>query len=270
MKRYMIAAALMALATLATAQETDVQDKWTKWGPTQQSNGAGFIVRAGYTLGGTAPIPIPAEIRGINSFSPKGGATIGLDAYKMFNRRWGLSAGWRFFYEGFHTSANVKNYQMSLTMDGNTMAGYFTGCDVTTTSMWGMTIPVLVTFRAAPRWNISVGPYFSTYFKQTFDGGVYDNPDGVGYLRVDTPTGDKVDLSRNPGETGYKATYDFKDHMRQWNGGVELTVDWKALQHMNVFATLDWGVSNIFEPDFEAIAFKMYPIYATIGLAYRY
>jgi hypothetical protein len=39
---------------------------------------------------------------------------------------------------------------------------------------------------------------------------------------------------------------------------------------MNVFGLLDWGLTNIWRSDFEAISFKMYPIYATIGVAYRY
>lgn len=245
---------------MAHAQE----DKWEKWGPTSES-GAGVIVRAGYTIGGTSPLPLPSEIRSLNEFSPKGGATIGADIYKMFSRRWGVSVGWHFFYEGFHTSADVKNYKMSLTMEGNTMAGYFTGTDVTNTDMWGMTLPVLATVRLSPRWNLSFGPYFSTYFQKRFYGEVYDNSQGIGYIRVDTPTGEKVNIDRNN-----PATYDFADRMRAWNGGVEVAFDWKATRHMNVFASLDWGLSNIFEPDFEAVAFSMYPIYATVGVAYRY
>ena len=261
-KKIFIAAIAMIITMAAQAQE----DKWQKWGPTRQ-DGVGVIARAGYTIGGTSPIPLPAEIRSINGFSPQGGATIGADVYKMFSKRWGLSVAWRLFYEGFNTNADVKNYKMSITMDGNTMSGYFTGTNETTTDMWGMTIPVLATVRVSPRWNISVGPYFSTYFKKRFDGKVYDNKDGVGYLRVDTPTGQKVIIDRTKA-----ATYpdDFADHMRSWNGGLEFAFDYKATRHMNVFASLDWGMSNIFEPEYEAIAFKMFPIYATIGLAYRY
>lgn len=259
--KYILAAAFAFSAVAANAQE----DSWEKWGPTNTKTNAGFIVRAGYTIGGTMPLPIPAEIRSINEFSPKGGATIGLDCYKMFSKRWGISAGWHFFYEGFHTSANVKNYKMSITMDGNTMGGYFTGCDVTNTDAWGMTIPVLATFRLSPRWNVSLGPYFTTYFKSTFEGEVYDNPDGVGYLRVDTPTGEKINMDRNN-----PATYDFKDHMRPWAGGIELAFDWKAMKHLNVFGSVDWGLSSAIDPDFDAVAFKMYPIYATFGVAYRY
>ncbi|MBR4758160.1 MAG: PorT family protein [Bacteroidaceae bacterium] len=261
MKRILLISFYFSFLILSSSQ---AQDKWEKWGPTSKS-GAGVILRAGYTLGGTSPIPLPKEIRSINAFSPKGGATVGFDAYKMFSRRWGLAVGTRFFYEGFHTSADVKNYWTSLVREGNEMSGYFTGRDVTNTSMWGVTLPLLVTFRAGARWNISVGPYFSAYFKRSFDGEVYDNKDGVGYIRVDSPTGEKVNIDRsNP------ATYDFKDDMRKWNSGLEFTFDWKATKHLNVFGSLDWGLSSIFERDFEAIAFKMYPIYATVGVGYRY
>ena len=259
--KYILAAVLLLGAATVNAQE----DSWTKYGPTNTQTNAGFIVRAGYTFGGTAPMPVPAEIRSINEFSPKGGFNIGLDCYKMLSKRWGISAGWHFFYEGFHTSADVKGYKMELVQEGNVMAGYFTGCDVTNTDAWGMKIPVLATFRISPRWNVSLGPYFTTYFKTSFDGEVYEGKNGQGYLRVDDPTGQKVIIDRtNP------ATYDFKDNMRRWNAGLELQFDWKAMKHMNVFAQLDWGLANTFEPDFKAVAFKMYPIYATVGLAYRY
>ncbi len=256
---------LLLFATTAGAQE----DRYEQWGPTSKS-GAGVIARVGYTIGGTTPLPLPNEIRSINAFSPHGGATIGADVYKMVSRRWGMSVGWHFFYEGFHTSADVKNYKMSLTQEGNTMSGYFTGCDVTNVGMWGMTMPLLATWRMSPRWNMSFGPYFTVFFKQSFDGGVYEGKDGVGYLRVDVPTGDRIAMERSDGASGYMATYDFSDHMRQWNGGVELAFDWKATRHLNVFAKLDWGLSDIFEPDFEAIDFHMYPIYGTLGVAYRY
>ena len=46
--------------------------------------------------------------------------------------------------------------------------------------------------------------------------------------------------------------------------------DLKVMKHLNAFGSLDWGLSNIMDPDFDAVAFKMYPIYATFGVAYRY
>ncbi len=254
---------ILLLTTVSALQAQE--DEWEKWGPTDKQSKVGVLLRAGYTIGGTTPLPLPEEIRSIKEFSPKGGATVGVDAYKMFSRRWGASIGWHFFYEGFHTVAEVKNYKMSLTMEGNTMSGYFTGTDVTNNSMWGMTIPLLATFRMSPRWNVSMGPYASVFITRKFDGRVYDNSKGVGYLRVDDPTGEKVNIDReNP------ATYDFDENMRTWNYGIELAFDWKALRHMNVFGKIDWGLRNVWPENFDAVDFRMYPIYATVGLAYRY
>ena len=133
--------------------------------------------------------------------------------------------------------------------------------------MWGVTLPLLATFRMSPRWNVSAGPYLSLYFHQTFGGEVYDNEDGVGYLREDSPVGSKILMTReNP------TTYpdDFPEKMQPVALGIEIAFDWKAMKHLNVFGLLDWGMTDIWDRNFEAITFKMYPIYATLGVAYRY
>lgn len=273
--RYFIAA-LFAASTLTTTaapvlnqndntSKTTVADSWEKWGPNYINNTAEYKIRLGYSIGGTMPIPVPAEIRSINEFSPKGGINIGFEFSKMFSRRWGVNAGFHIFNQGFHTAADVKGYKMSITIDGNSMSGFFTGCDVTNMQMSGVSIPAQALFRISPRWNVAFGPYVCTYFKSSFEGEVYDNKDGVGYLRVDTPTGERVTIDR---ET--PATYDFEEHMRSWGAGLELTLDWKAARHFNVFGMLDWGLSNAIDPDFDAVAFPMYPIYGTIGAAYRF
>lgn len=276
MKRIIYIFASLFFLTLSTEARQDSpsqegkserQASWQKWGPTAGLKSGGFIVRAGYVIGGTSPVPLPAEIRKINEFSPRGGISLGIDGYRMLSKRWGVSLGAHFFWEGFHTSADVKNYYVWLETEGEITKGYFTGTNVTNTQMWGVTLPLLVTFRVSPRWNINLGPYMSYYFKQTFTGEVYDNSDGVGYLREDTPVGNKILMTReNP--TPYPD--DFADHMVPLNVGIELGADWKALRHMNVFAKLDWGLTDIWSPSFEAISFRMYPIYGTIGVAYRY
>ena len=258
--KLIIAALGLTTALAANAQE----DRWAEYGPSNTDYQSGFIVRGGYSIGGTMPIPVPAEIRAIREFSPKGGGMIGVEGYKMFNKRWGLKAGWHFFHQGFHTAAEVKGYQMTIEMDGESLSGYFTGTDVTNSELFGMRFPVSATFRISPRWNVSLGPYLTTYFKKTFEGEVYENRAGQGYLRVGDPTGQKVELTRG------SATYDFHDNMRSWGGGLELQFDWQAMRHMNVFAQLDWGLSNALENDFKAVAFKMYPVYGTLGVAYRY
>lgn len=258
-----IVVALFFLAISANAQE----DAFEKWGPTAGLKKGGFIARIGYVIGGTTPIPLPAEVRKVNGFSPKGGIGLGFDAYRMFSKRWGISAGAHFFWEGFHTEADVKNYYVWLEQEGEITKGYFTGTNITNTEMWGVTLPLLATFRMSPRWNVSAGPYLSLYFKQTFSGEVFDNDEGIGYLREDTPIGTKILMSReNP--TSYPET--FPANMQPIALGLEFAFDWKAMKHLNVFGLLDWGMTDIWDRNFEAITFKMYPIYATVGVAYRY
>ena len=120
---------------------------YAKWGPTSDHDGMGYVVRAGFVLGGTTPLPLPKEIRKINEFAPKGGFSLGIDGYKYFNTRWGLSAGLRFFMQGMRTGAEVKNYNMAIVMGEDVVEGRFTGTDITETRMTGFTIPVTATYR---------------------------------------------------------------------------------------------------------------------------
>lgn len=251
------------LITALSAQAQETEDKYKKWGPHDIHN-SGWTIRAGYVIGGTTPLPLPSEIRSINEFKPLGGVTFGADYYHMFGRIVGIQFGAHLFYEGFHTIANVKNYRMAITQGNSTLSGNFTGTDVTDTKMVGVTLPVTATFRISPRWNASVGPFFSFLAKATFSGEVYDNDDGVGYLREGDPTGPKIEITRqNP------ASYDFSSDMRHFYWGLSFMFEWKATQQFNVFGGLDWSLSSIFPSDFETISFKMYPIYAKIGLGYR-
>ncbi len=258
MKLKTIISCLMLMAAATASAQTE--DKYAEWGPTNRETQSGVIIRAGYVLGGTTPLPLPAEIRSINEFKPLGGITIGADAYRMLSRHWGLQLGWHFFYEGFHTGATVKNYRMGITKDGNYLEGNFTGTDITDTKMLGSTIPLTATYRLSPRWNVSAGPFLSMLYYKTFEGEVYD-----GYLREGNPTGQKVEMTRdNP------ATYDFSDDMLNWYWGIQVLFDWKAMRHMNVFGGVDWACSGVFPATFQTVEFKMFPIYAKIGLAYRY
>lgn len=269
--QYKLIALLLFLVPSSLLRAGQNEDSWQKWGPTTGMNGGGFIVRAGYAIGGTTPLPLPAEIRSINEFSPKGGVSIGIDGYRMFSKRWGISLGAHFFWEGFHTSADVKNYYVEYQQkdddseESQTKKGYFTGTNETSTEMWGVTIPLLVTLRMSPRWNVSAGPYISYYFSKSFTGKAYENSDGVGYLRNESPVGEKIPVDREA-----NAHYDFADNMLPFSAGVEICFDWKAMRHLNVFGKLDWGLTNIWRRDFDAITFKMYPIYGTVGVAYRY
>ena len=257
LKKY-IGALVVILCCNAMTVSAQSIDKYDQWGPGDLKQ-AGWILRVGYVIGGTSPIPLPNEIRSINSFKPLGGLTFGADYYQMLSRRWGFAGGVHFFYEGFHTEATVKNYTMSIVQGGNYLDGVFTGVDETDTKMAGITIPLTAAFRATPRFSIGVGPFFSFVGNSSFEGTVYD-----GYLREGDPTGQKVEMtSDNP------ASYDFAADMNHFYWGLQFMFDYKLSRHINAFGALDWGMSSIFPKDFETVPFKMYPIYAKIGIGYR-
>lgn len=254
---------------------------WDKWAPTSPTRW-GFIARVGYNIGATAPLPIPAEIRGIKGFAPRGGVHFGMEGYKMMGPRWGLVLGLYASWEGFYTKADVMNYYMEISMDGNKMKGWFTGCNETNVETFGLTIPVMATFRMGPRWNVSMGPYFSFWLKKDFHGSVHATDPGtfgnemVGYLRVNDapnnpgPIGERIEFGVGPDGQMTTATYDFSESMRTFTCGIELVFDWKAMKHLNVFGKLNWGLMGAFPGDFEPVQFPMYPIHGTFGVAYRY
>lgn len=234
-------------------------EKFEQWG-TQNKYGVQLRVNAGYAIGGTSPIPLPAEIRKINKFKPYGGVNIGVEASKMFgtSQRWGVATGVHAFLHGMKTGADVKGYKMAITMDQDEMAGYFTGVDETNVRLVGISLPVKAVWRANHRWTIEAGGFLQLFKKREFEGSVYD-----GYLRENTPVGQKIDITKdNP------ATYDFSDDMRDMDYGLTFNFDWKATRHWSLYGNLDWGMTDVFKSDFETIQFNMYSIYANFGVAY--
>ena len=81
----------------------------------------------------------------------------------------------------------------------------------------------------------------------------------------ETPTGDKINFT-----DGAVATYDFSDHERKFQWGVQVGADWKAYKHLKVYTHLTWGLNDLFEKDFQTITFAMYPIYLNLGFGYTF
>lgn len=223
--------------------------------------GLEYSIKAGISLGGTSPLPLPAEIRKIESYNPTVCISIEGDVHKRFGDRWGFLFGLRLETKGMETDARVKNYHMKMVgEDQGVMEGNFTGNVKTKVRNTYLTFPILATYRVAKRWDLKLGPYFSYVTNRDFSGSAYD-----GYMRNGNPIGSKVEISAdNP------ATYDFSQDLRKFQWGAQFGADWKAFSHLNVFADLTWGLNSIFKKDFDTITFDMYPIYATLGFAYAF
>lgn len=220
--------------------------------------GFGYGYRMGFTIGGITPVPLPAEIREMVSFSPNGAFMQEIYGYKMLGekQRLGIYFGERLAIEGMNAEASVKNYQMSIEQGGDYISGYFTGIDKTEAKLISLKMPLEFMVRVSPRLDFRVGPYAQINLHREFKGEVYD-----GYLREGNPTGQKIVFS-----DGSTASYDFSEDIKKGSLGAEVAADFKINKYFGVFGNLDLGFGSVFPDNFETITFKMYPIFFSLGL----
>lgn len=219
-----------------------------------------FEIKLGYGIGGTAPLPIPAEIRKINGFKPLFNFSVQALYNIGLSERWGILTGVRLERKGMTTEATVKNYGMSIMDDeGGVVSGRWTG-DVTMSSdIMQLTIPVSASLNCSEKWRVHAGMYLGLAFKHEFYGEVCN-----GYLREGDPTGAKIEIDEKP------QTFDFSEDMRNIQLGATAGCVFQFHKRFGAFADLNWGVNNIFVSDFETISFNLYPIYATLGVSYAF
>ena len=147
--------------------------------------------KAGFSIGGTSPLPLPEEIRKIDSYAP-GGLAISIEgnATKWFDTKWGMTVGVRLENKNMTTEATVKNYGMKIiNTNGGELQGLWTGGVKTKVKNSYLTIPVVANYKVSKRWKVSAGPYVSYLIERNFSGHVYE-----GHLRTPDQTGSRVDF----------------------------------------------------------------------------
>jgi hypothetical protein len=217
--------------------------------------------RVGYSIGGTAPIGIPATIRSIESFKLTPSFNVGFDAMYPLTGKLGLQVGLHFEMKDMNTEVITKGYHMKLKMDDDELEGLYFGHVHQDVRQRMFTIPVQLTCELGSKVQLRGGPYLSILFSKDFSGYAFD-----GYLRKDDATGAKVEMGSNENEW---ATYDFSDDMRNCQVGVSVGIDWAFYRQMGLSADLKWGLNGIFNSDFKTVEQTLYPIYGTIGLFYK-
>ena len=223
--------------------------------------GLEYQVKAGVSIGGTAPLPMPVEIRKIEGFNPTMLFAVEGNVTKWFHNseKWGARVGIRLENKGMTTDARVLNYGMEIIGDGGELVqGRWTGDVRTHVKNTYLTFPISAVYRLNRRFNFTLGPYVSYMFEGDFSGHVSNC-----YLREGDPTGNKVIF-----ENDKSAAYDFSSDLRRFQWGAQLGCEWRALKHLNVYADLTWGLNGIFKGDFHTITFPLYPIYLTAGFGY--
>lgn len=224
--------------------------------------GLEYRIKAGFNIGGTTPLPLPAEIREIKSYRSGMQIAIEGDIIKWIdNTKWGALLGVRFENKGMKTDARVKNYYMVMdsydTENPGHMEGAWTGFVKTNVRNSYVTIPLQAIYRVSKRWDLKFGPYASFLTNGDFSGIAYD-----GYIRNGDPTGDKAEVS--------EASYDFSRDLRTFSWGIDAGAEWQAYKHLLVYSDLSWGLNSIFKKDFKSISFKMYNVYLNFGFGYLF
>ena len=217
--------------------------------------------RAGYSIGGTTPIPLPETIRSIDSYSLTPSFMVGLDAMLPLTQQWGIMTGLRLENKGMKATVTTKAYFMEVVKGDQKMSGLFTGRVEQEVKQWMLTVPVQATFTLSHRVMLKGGPYVSFLLSKGFSGIASD-----GYLRKDSPTGPKILMGNREGEW---ATYDFDNDMRGVQFGVGIGVDWLVYKRLGVSADLNWGLTGIFPGDFKTVEQTLYPVYGTISVFYK-
>lgn len=220
-----------------------------------------YRIRAGFNIGGTTPIPLPAEIRGIESYSPTMLFSVEGSVIRWMTPKWALTTGLRFETKGMNAGARVKNYQMTMMIENGDMTGdmtgRFTGRIRTRIQNEYITLPILAVRQLSPRWEVKFGPYFSYRIDGSFTGSAFD-----GYIRDGDPTGTKVGVEN--------ASYNFSYGLHRFSWGGQVGAEWRAYRHLSVYADLTCSANSIFKKDFHSVNFDMYNLYLTIGFGYRF
>ena len=217
--------------------------------------------RAGYSIGGTAPIGIPATIRSLDGFHLTPSVMLGVDMMLPMQGKWGLLTGLHFENKGMDADVTTKGYHMELVKGESRVEGLFTGHIKQEVTSWMLTLPIQATYLLSDKVMLKGGPYVSYLLNKDFSGIASD-----GYLREGDPTGAKIVMGNKEGEW---ATYDFSDKMRNLQFGVGVGVDWQTWSCIGFSADLNWGLNGIFNSDFKTVEQTLYPIYGTISVFYR-
>ncbi|MBP3257792.1 MAG: PorT family protein [Bacteroidales bacterium] len=218
-------------------------------------------VRAAYSVGGTAPLDMPAAIRSIDSYKLTLSVMVGADAAYSFNKTWGIQSGLHFENKGMDAAITTKGYRMEMVQGDSRIEGLFTGHVHQKVTAWMFTLPVQATARLGIV-TLKAGPYVSVLVSKNFSGTASD-----GYLRQGDPTGPKIVIGSKEGEW---ATYDFSNEIRPFQFGMNVGADFSIAGGFGISADLNWGLTGLLKSSFKTVDRPLYPIYATVGVFYAF
>ena len=207
----------------------------------------------GFNVGVSMPFPVPNRLSNF-SWTPPFTPYIGWKMTLYSNKFFGITTGLFFGSKGMNTKASVYQLYTEVEVDNIYTKGYFTGRNETNVNNLYLTFPVELCFIKS-YYRIEFGTLFSYSIKKGFGGIVYE-----GYLRRNDPTGDRIEIDSSP--------YNFDSEVRNFD--IALTADFqrKIVNKLYIDCGIDWSFTPLLNSDFNGVPYKMYNIYAHIGVAY--
>lgn len=221
-----------------------------------------YEIIAHFSIGDSAPLGLPKEIRNIESYNPTLQLGLGLQTTKWLGNQdtWGLRIGLGIEGKGMKTKARVKNYLTEIIQDQSKVGGYYTGMVQTNVKNTYVTIPVSAVYRVTDKWKVNAGLHASFLIDKSFSGYVSE-----GYLRQGSPVGTKISF-----EDDNTAAYDFSNAVNNFQWGMQIGGEWAIKRHLNFFAELEYDFNSLLDRDFTSISFTMHNIYLNLGFGYNF
>lgn len=211
----------------------------------------------GYNLGARTPMGMPAEVRGLNSYTPQACFSVGAYATYMASTKWGARTGLLYDGKGHKAGIEVRNYKLSVMLqDDGRKQGYYTGDIENKTMSHYITLPLLAVFRPCDKWDVFGGFYASWAFAREFKGSAHS-----GSIR-ETPLHDRIAV-RN-------GTYDYSSDLRKYDIGAQLGGTYYINRHFAINAAVQMDFIDQLDPDTRQIDQSLYNVYLNIGAAYRF
>ena len=229
-----------------------------------------YELNAHFSIGGSAPMGMPVEIRSIEKYNPNLQVGLGVHATKWLsdNTDWGVRLGVSAAKLGMETRSRVRNYETEVLIDNGYMKGIFTGHEgskgglvETHVENTYLTFPLSLVYRLSSRWSLYGGAHVAFTLNSRFDGFVSD---GKFYENGDMSS-EPVVFTKD-GE----ASYDFSDEIRKTQWGVQVGGEYRYKKHLIFFSHLDYDINNLFKSDFKSISFSLHNIYLNLGFGYRF
>lgn len=244
-KTFILTAIALVLGLSANAQ-TDTVTLQKRW---QHS------VQLGVGIGASAPVPIPNRISEM-SYTPYLCYAGGYKLRCALGPKVGVKTGLQLRHQGM--SAQAKVYQMftQASIDDADVSGYFTGYNETDINATYISVPLLFSFAPNEKWTFDAGLFAAFKVQGHFGGAVKD-----GYIRIDTPTGDRA-------EVDYES-FDFSDEINPFNFGIQIGAERNISSRWSAWLDFTWALNSTFKSTFRGLEYSMYNIYGLLGVGYH-